>query len=104
MGYPWPGNVRELRNVVERIAILTGGNAITESDMRTFLFGSVSPKSVQKRRRVSLDDFDAYEKARILEALKKADGNKSRAAEVLGMSRYRLYRKIRQYENGAGHP
>ncbi len=102
--YPWPGNVRELRNVVERIAILTGGNAITESDMRTFLFGSVSPKSVQKRRRVSLDDFDAYEKARILEALKKADGNKSRAAEVLGMSRYRLYRKIRQYENGAGHP
>lgn len=98
--YPWPGNIRELRNVVERIAILAGGNTITENDVQPLLFGAVLSKDPPKRkRRVAFSEYDDYEKTRILEALKRAKGNKSKAAGILGMSRYQLYRKFRQYVN-----
>jgi two-component system nitrogen regulation response regulator NtrX len=89
--YPWPGNARELRNVVERMAILTPGDAIgPESipvEVRRYQEGS--PKSsVQEAR-------NAAERDHILRALDAADWNVSGAARALGMERTNLHKRMK---------
>jgi two-component system, NtrC family, nitrogen regulation response regulator NtrX len=90
--YPWPGNARELRNVVERMAILTPGDALTLDsvpvEMRATM-AAESPRSTVHQAR------DAAERDHILRALEHAHWNVSAAARSLGLERTNLHKRIR---------
>jgi DNA-binding NtrC family response regulator len=96
MGYHWPGNVRELENVIERSLVLCTGTKLDASD----IVMDLSPRS---RTTNSADAFlpegmtiDQYEQALIREALRRAEGNKSQAARLLGLTRNALRYRLSQ--------
>jgi two-component system nitrogen regulation response regulator NtrX len=96
--YGWPGNVRELRNVIERLMIMVPGDTITLPDL-AFLDGSAaepaaSPIPVAVTLHVAREQF---ERDYILRALASQNGNISRTAEMLGVERSNLYRKMRAF-------
>jgi len=91
MAYDWPGNARELRNVIERGIILSEGNVLTEHALPRELLGTEEPPQAAL-------SLDAMERQHIGKVLQLCDGNRSVAAETLGISRKTLYRKIRQYD------
>lgn len=96
LAYSWPGNVRELENALERAVILTLGNTIAVSAL---------PERVTERRteplvseRVTANPtLDVIEKAYILWVLQSEQGNKTRAAEVLGIDPSTLHRKLARF-------
>jgi two-component system nitrogen regulation response regulator NtrX len=98
--YPWPGNVRELRNVIERLMIMVPGDAISVADVG-FLdrAGPAEPASIATvGGRLTLHEArDRFEKDLILHTLAEQQGNMSRTAEVLGVERSNLYRKLRAF-------
>ncbi len=94
MHYDWPGNVRELRNALERAAILCEGGLITTEHL-----------SLDNGRRgarppvdASTTDLSAVERDMIAQVLASCDGNKSKAAAKLGISRTQLYVRLRRYQ------
>jgi DNA-binding NtrC family response regulator len=96
--YPWPGNVRELRSVVERAAALGAGTSIEPGDLPYRLRDSALASahvSESSQRRLPLREL---ERRYILEVLRQTEGNRSRAAEILGLDRKTLYRKLQEYE------
>jgi len=92
MNYPWPGNVRELEHVMEHAFVLCHGETITmkhlPADIRNFIqqAGAPSVKAQVKKTQNDLQNID--------DALKKANGNKTKAARLLGISRRTIYRKL----------
>jgi two-component system, NtrC family, nitrogen regulation response regulator NtrX len=98
--YPWPGNVRELRNVIERLMIMVPGDAISSSDL-----GFLDPSGLARpagddaaAERLSLHEArDRFERDLILRTLAEQQGNMSRTAEVLGVERSNLYRKMKAF-------
>jgi DNA-binding NtrC family response regulator len=92
MSLPWKGNIRDLNNVLERAMILGNGEWITVKDLPNWevpeedLYRSVGHDLRRAMR--------AYEKSHIENVLKETDGDRTRTAELLGMSRSSLYRKI----------
>ncbi len=96
MAYGWPGNVRELRNTIERAAILANGSLILPTDLPDHL--RALPATPEKETgSVLVGDMQEIERRAILEALDKTQGNKTRAAELLGISRRNLIYKLRSY-------
>jgi len=100
LNYDWPGNVRELKNVIERAAILCQDKIITEEHLPIELrstppeeLKTITPHVVSDEA-LSLQDI---ERKHILEILEKFDGNKSKAARVLNISRSTLREKLKQY-------
>src|SRR6185437_12789 len=92
--HTWPGNVRELRNLVERVAILNPKARVIE--LRHL------PPLARGRRGLADADFaslhearNAYERDYILKKLEENAGNMTRTAEVLGLERSHLYRKMK---------
>jgi DNA-binding NtrC family response regulator len=99
--YPWPGNVRELRNVVERAAALTADRRIEPADLPDRLRDPATAASRvadASERRLPLKEL---EREYIQEVLRQSNGNRSRAAEVLGLDRKTLYRKLQEYERSS---
>jgi two-component system nitrogen regulation response regulator NtrX len=96
--YRWPGNVRELRNVIERLMIMVPGETITLSDL-TFLDGAVlsAPEAPGAPPLLLHEARDRFERDYILRALAAQQGNISRTAEVLGVERSNLYRKMKGF-------
>ena len=92
--YDWPGNVRELRNAVERMVVLSPGGQIDVKDVPDF---SRAPSVSPALQVIPAGTLEETEKARILAALEQVHGNRSRAAQVLGISRRTLYRKLDEY-------
>jgi DNA-binding NtrC family response regulator len=92
--YPWPGNVRELRNVVEQMVVLSRSQRIGVRDLPTHIRDAGNSGSTLRVEDGSLENL---EKQAIRQALKEADGNRTRAAEKLGISRRTLHRKIAEY-------
>jgi two-component system nitrogen regulation response regulator NtrX len=96
--YRWPGNVRELRNVVERLMIMVPGNAITAADLTL-----VEPPAGPERQTLDAPPLplhearERFERDYILRTLAAQQGNMSRTAEVLGVERSNLYRKMRAF-------
>ncbi|MFB3852516.1 MAG: sigma-54-dependent transcriptional regulator [Vicinamibacterales bacterium] len=104
--YPWPGNVRELRNVVERLMIMVPGDTIT-ADSMAFLEGAVPGVTASPicQERATLQDARArFEREYILRTLSANDGNMSRTADVLGVERSNLYRKMRSLGIAVARP
>ena len=96
-GYAWPGNVRELRNVLEQVTMLTDGPRISAADFRTVLPDAAVEKSAGTRAPTPLRLQDAValaERDAIRLALESARGNKTAAAQLLGVSRATLYEKL----------
>jgi DNA-binding NtrC family response regulator len=85
--YSWPGNVRQLQHMVERLAILAPGGRIDEAAVREAIERMDSRDSASE----SLADTEAEQIRRVLAA---TNGNKSRAAKILGIERKTLYRKL----------
>jgi two-component system nitrogen regulation response regulator NtrX len=98
--YRWPGNVRELRNVVERLMIMVTGDRVSSRDL-TFLDQPAPTDVGQANRPASIAPLhharDEFEKQYILRALAAQHGNMSRTAEVLGVERSNLYKKMRAF-------
>jgi DNA-binding NtrC family response regulator len=100
--YPWPGNVRELRNAIERAITLATSPEIRASDLppRIQEAGRTAALvSDASRRQATLRDL---EREYILEILRQVGGNKSKAAEILGLDRKTLYRKLEEYRVADG--
>ena len=105
--YDWPGNVRELKNVVERCYTLRMSNVLTLDDLPMELkvlsdqHDSI-PNNSKGLLSPTIDDFfekhDDYEKLYITKLLEKYDGNKTKVAKTLGISRTALYNKMKLYE------
>jgi DNA-binding NtrC family response regulator len=94
--YEWPGNVRELENVIERSLVMAPGEKLDAPDIRLDM--------TLRPRQAAAGDFslpngmslDQYEQEIIKQALKKADGNKSQAARLLGLTRNALRYRLTQ--------
>jgi two-component system nitrogen regulation response regulator NtrX len=98
--YTWPGNVRELRNVIERLMIMVPGDTITAQDI-TFLNSGTATAPAASVPEVPFLPLhaarDQFEQEYILRALATQQGNMSRTAEMLGVERSNLYRKMRAF-------
>jgi two-component system, NtrC family, response regulator AtoC len=100
MNHPWPGNVRELRTAIEHAVVLCRGDVISLRDLPPSVRGE-SPgashpdaKDVLGKKNLTVEDA---EKALIIRALKDCNGNRTQAAEKIGMSRRTLHRKLHTY-------
>ena len=93
--YDFPGNIRELENLIEGIiaVIPSGKNTITEKELKEHLLWQ-QPGSSEHQ----ILALDRLEKFALEQALRECRGNKSKAADILGISRDTLYRKLKQYE------
>jgi len=91
--YAWPGNVRELRNTVERVIIMHARNEIVADDLPILSAESLPASSY------NFDSYreasEAYEREYILRKLAETDGNISRTAELMGIDRSHLYRRMK---------
>ena len=96
--YDWPGNVRELENALEHAVTLSGGETIEVSALPERITSPKPQPLVQERAAVN-PTLDAIERAYILWVLQAERGNKTRAAEVLGIDPSTLYRKLARYES-----
>jgi len=85
----WPGNVRELQNVIERASALTAGTQLEASDIQLDTPRNRSNSSAERFLPEGMT-LDQWEDEMIREALKRAGGNKSQAARLLGLSRNAL--------------
>jgi len=98
--YHWPGNVRELENTIERALVLSKNGVITESEVE--LRPKQTLTSTPWTDLIPLDqgwktNVEALEKSLLERALRQAEGNKAKAAELLGIHRRLLYDKMREY-------
>lgn len=85
--HSWPGNLRELNNVVKRAVLLTRGSQITTAEL-TLAMGQIRTDNV-----LQLHDEDT-DRQRIITALQQTNGNKAKAARLLGVDRKTIYNKI----------
>jgi two-component system response regulator AtoC len=96
--YRWPGNIRELRNFCENIVVLKRGSEVTEYDLDPKYQAqegeSAAPEIVVSSGTLSKEE---NEKRLLRNALIKASGNRTRAAELMGISRRTLHRKLTQW-------
>ena len=110
--YPWPGNIRELRNFCENVVVLRRGGSLTEYDLEAKFRGEtslstpsagaapVTPRGAfpePSAPAASSLSVEENEKRLLREALLKARGNRTRAADLLGLSRRTLHRKLAQW-------
>jgi len=97
LSYDWPGNVRELENALERAAILTKNGVIDLAVLPSRVTERRTEPLVADRGPTANPTLDVVEKAYILWVLQSEGGNKSRAAEALGIDPSTLYRKLSRY-------
>jgi two-component system, NtrC family, response regulator AtoC len=91
--YAWPGNVRELRNVMERLLILSNGSDLTTDKLpREFAAAAPAPMPARNEAALTLAEVELRHIQRVLA---HCDGNKTRAAEVLGISRLTLRQRLK---------
>jgi DNA-binding NtrC family response regulator len=102
VAFSWPGNVRQLQNVIERSAAFTDGPLIDVADLPDELRGRAAAVPIQERLGHDLPLAD-IEREHILAVLSRVGGNRSRAAEMLGIPRRTLYRRLDEYRLLNGH-
>jgi DNA-binding NtrC family response regulator len=90
LAHPWPGNVRELDHAVERAVLMTQAPQVRAIDLGL----RAAPEDSRRLDDMSLEEVESF---LIKKALGRFDGNVSRAAEALGLSRSALYRRLQRY-------
>ena len=103
MAYDWPGNVRELENALERAVTLTKGDVIPRSAIPDRISERKAEPLVAERLHKN-PPLDVIEQAYITWVLQSEGGNKTRAAEVLGIDPSTLYRKLSRYDGSDKKP
>jgi transcriptional regulator of acetoin/glycerol metabolism len=97
-GYPWPGNIRELRNFAENSVVLNRGGRIRDFDLdpkfRGVAVTAASTPGLPANNPLSVEE---NEKRLLREALVEARGNRTKAAQLMGISRRTLHRKLTQW-------
>ena len=110
-----PGNVRQLRNAVEKMVVLSGGGKLTIDDVPMEIRENAVPVQAQAvaaaapaeakaevkaaQAAPELQSLADSEKEKILAVLESVKGNKSKAAEILGISRRTIHRKLNEWQN-----
>jgi len=94
MTHPWPGNARELRNCVESLVVMARGDEIRERDLPSDLYQGESPRVLELPLGRTLDQV---QRQYILHTLQMLNNNKVRAAQVLGIGKKTLYRRLHEY-------
>jgi DNA-binding NtrC family response regulator len=96
IAYHWPGNVRELENVIERSLVMATGKQLDVNDIK--LEAAPRPRAQSDGTHFLPPGLtlDQYEQEILREALKRADGNKSQAARLLGLTRNALRYRLTQ--------
>ena len=95
MAYDWPGNVRELRNTIEQMVVLARGERLTLRDVPAAIRGGADlTKITVVRAGMTVEEA---ERQLMVQALKEMHGNRTRAAQKIGMSRRTLHRKLKKY-------
>ena len=89
--HPWPGNVRELDHAIERAVLMAQGTIVKAGDLGLY---SSSESSIRLED-MSLEEVECY---LVKKTLARFDGNVSKAAETLGLSRSALYRRLERYK------
>ena len=98
--YEFPGNIRELENIMERAVTLCSGSVI---EMQHLPLDFQQPIfQVQRYQRRELNTLEANEKEYIAWVVKQVNGNKTKAAEILGIDRVSLWRKLKRYDLNGG--
>lgn len=98
LDYAWPGNVRELENVIERAVTLARGEKIVPEDLPPVVQGARGERRVIDEAEERTLPLHEMEKEYILRILEKTGGNKYQAAQVLGIDRKTLYRKLAEIQ------
>jgi len=94
--YPWPGNVRELENTLTRAVVLARGPAVTPELISLGPSPGASAGSGEVEPPAD-ETLDAVERAQVARVLRRVEGHKRKAAEILGVSRPRLDRLIEKH-------
>lgn len=94
LAYSWPGNIRELRNTVESCVVLSRGREIDVDDLPPQITSQTGDEEIKIKVGTTLDEA---ERILILTTIDHCKGNKTRAAEVLGIGRKTLHRKLEEY-------
>ena len=95
--YPWPGNVRELENTIERSLVLASGDVLEASDVRIEAPRNAAASASQQAPLLPEGEtLEHWEQMMIREAMRRANGNKSQAARMLGLTRNALRYRLSQ--------
>jgi transcriptional regulator with PAS, ATPase and Fis domain len=102
--YNWPGNVRELKNIIEKVIILSDGVFISANDILASINNNLSERNMinqtalkfENQEKSIIHTYNTINRQQILEALINSKGNRSKAAELLGISRSTLYRIMKE--------
>ena len=102
--YSWPGNVRELRNTIEKMVVLSRSERLTARDVPANIRESLrgSPALISRAPVLMTGSLADTERRKIMAVLDKNGGNRTRAADELGISRRTLHRKLREYKTITG--
>jgi DNA-binding NtrC family response regulator len=95
LSHAWPGNIRELRNLVARMAMESTGSEIDFTKLTAALTGE--PSSLRQTASMPVSNLDSMEEQMIIKALERTGGQRTLAAEQLGISRRTLSRKLKEY-------
>ena len=93
LNYHYPGNVRELQYAIERAVIMAEESVLSAKDI---LFSPI--ESVPAEEKIEYSDLSTVEKNTILKVIEKNNGNISKAAKELGITRTALYRRLSKYD------
>jgi len=98
--HPWPGNVRELRNLVESLVVFCKGDTLRMDDLPPELRigrSTEPPASEAGPPRFADLNLETIERQAVLQALERSQGNRQRAAKLLGMGLRTLQKKLKEY-------
>ena len=95
LAYDWPGNVRELRNAIEQMVVLARAERLTVRDVPAAIRGSADLTKISVVRTGMT--VEEAERQLIVQALKETEGNRTKAAQKIGISRRTLHRKLKEF-------